>query len=99
MLDTSEKRHSHLASLAHRQGLAGNKVIAQAIEKSAENIKSGDSLAAPLAASKHFPRNVVEMVAVGEESNNLEKVLLDISVALKSAPIASWICSSDCSNP
>src|SRR4029077_4971743 len=61
----------------------GNKVLALAIEKSAENIKAGDSLAAPLSASKHFPRDVVEMVAVGEESNNLEKVLLDISVALE----------------
>ena len=36
-----------------------------------------------LAASKHFPRDVVEMVAVGEESNNLEKVLIDISEGLE----------------
>jgi general secretion pathway protein F/type IV pilus assembly protein PilC len=61
----------------------GNRVLSQAIEKSAENIKSGDSLAAPLAQSKHFPRDIVEMVAVGEESNSLEKVLLDISEGLE----------------
>ena len=72
-----------LQALRIAKDSAGNKVLALAIEKAAENIKSGDSLAAPLAASKHFPRDVVEMVAVGEESNNLEKVLLDISVALE----------------
>jgi general secretion pathway protein F len=72
-----------LQALRIAKDSAGNKVLSLAIEKSAENIKAGDSLAAPLAASKHFPRDVVEMVAVGEESNNLEKVLLDISVALE----------------
>ena len=54
-----------------------------AIEKSAENITAGDSLAAPLAACKHFPRDVVEMVAVGEESNSLETVLIDIANGLE----------------
>jgi general secretion pathway protein F len=72
-----------LQALRIAKDSAGNRVLALAIEQSAENIKSGDSLAAPLGASKHFPRDVVEMVAVGEESNNLEKVLLDISVALE----------------
>ena len=30
-------------------------------------------------ASGHFPREVVEMIAVGEEANNLEQVLLNIA--------------------
>jgi general secretion pathway protein F/type IV pilus assembly protein PilC len=72
-----------LQALRIAKDSTGNKVLAEAIEKSAENIKAGDSLAQPLAASKHFPRDVVEMVAVGEESNNLEKVLIDISVSLE----------------
>jgi type II secretory pathway component PulF len=58
---------------------AGNRVLADAIEKSAENVKGGNSLAAPLAACKYFPRDVVEMIAVGEESNSLDKVLVDIA--------------------
>jgi type II secretory pathway component PulF len=61
----------------------GNRVLTDAIARSAENIKSGDSLAKPLAASKHFPRDVVEMISVGEESNNLENVLIGISEALE----------------
>jgi general secretion pathway protein F/type IV pilus assembly protein PilC len=61
----------------------GNRVLTQAIDHAAENITAGNSLAAPLAASRHFPRDVVEMVAVGEESNSLETVLLDIANSLE----------------
>jgi general secretion pathway protein F len=61
----------------------GNKVLAQALDKSADNITAGDSLAAPLTACKYFPRDVVEMIAVGEESNNLDKVLVDIANGLE----------------
>ena len=58
-------------------------MLAEAIEKSADNITAGDALATPLAASKHFPRDVVEMISVGEESNNLDKVLIDIANGLE----------------
>ena len=61
----------------------GNRVLTHAIEKAAENITAGNTLAAPLGACHHFPRDVVEMVAVGEESNSLEKVLLDIANSLE----------------
>jgi general secretion pathway protein F len=61
----------------------GNRVLSEAIEKSAENIKSGDKLATPLASSKYFPRDVVEMISVGEESNSLETVLVNISIGLE----------------
>jgi general secretion pathway protein F/type IV pilus assembly protein PilC len=57
----------------------GNKVIAEAINQAAENIKGGDRLAEPLAACKYIPRDIIEIIAVGEESNNLEKVLIDVA--------------------
>jgi general secretion pathway protein F/type IV pilus assembly protein PilC len=72
-----------LQSLRIAKDSMGNKVLADAIEKSAENIKAGNSLAKPLGASGLFPNDIVEMVAVGEESNNLENVLINISVALE----------------
>jgi general secretion pathway protein F/type IV pilus assembly protein PilC len=72
-----------LAALRIAKDSTGNRVLTLAIERSAENVKAGDSLATPLAACKHFPRDVVEMVAVGEESNSLEKVLLDIADGLE----------------
>jgi general secretion pathway protein F/type IV pilus assembly protein PilC len=68
-----------LQSLRIAKDSTGNRVLADAIEQSAENIKGGDSLAKPLAACKYFPRDVVEMIAVGEESNSLETVLVNIA--------------------
>lgn len=72
-----------LTSLKIAKDSTGNKVLADAIDKSAENIKGGNKLAVPLASSKYFPRDVVEMIAVGEESNNLEKVLVNVADALE----------------
>jgi len=61
----------------------GNKVLAEAIERSAENVTSGQKLADPLRRCKYFPHDVVEMIAVGEEANSLEKVLIDIADSLE----------------
>lgn len=61
----------------------GNKVLAEAIDKAAENVKGGDRLAEPLAECKYIPRDVIEIIAVGEESNNLEKVLVDVADGLE----------------
>jgi general secretion pathway protein F/type IV pilus assembly protein PilC len=72
-----------LQALRIAKDSTGNRVLSAAIERSAENLKAGDSLARPLAASKLFPPDVVEIVAVGEESNNLEKVLLNIAEGLE----------------
>jgi general secretion pathway protein F/type IV pilus assembly protein PilC len=72
-----------LQSLRIAKDSTGNQVLSGAIAKSAENLKGGESLARPLAASKLFPPDVIEIVAVGEESNSLEKVLLDIAQTLE----------------
>jgi general secretion pathway protein F/type IV pilus assembly protein PilC len=72
-----------LRSLQIAKDSTGNKVLGEAIEKSAENITAGQKLAAPLAACPLFPRDVVEMVAIAEESNSLETVLLDIANGLE----------------
>jgi len=72
-----------LKSLDISADAAGNRVLSGAIREAAENISAGESLAQPLAASGHFPRTVVEMIAVAEESNNLERVLNDIADSLE----------------
>src|SRR5262249_27682393 len=72
-----------LQALRIAKDSTGNRVLTVAIEQSAENITAGNSLATPLAACHHFPRDVVEMVAVGEESNSLETVLIDIANGLE----------------
>ncbi|MDB2686795.1 type II secretion system F family protein [Mariniblastus sp.] len=61
----------------------GNKILEAAIVKASDNITSGETLAKPLAASNHFPRNVTEMISVAEESNTLDDVLINISEGLE----------------
>jgi general secretion pathway protein F/type IV pilus assembly protein PilC len=68
-----------LQSLRISKDATGNMVLAQAIGVAAENVSAGKSLARPLGASGHFPREVVEMITVGEEANNLEQVLINIA--------------------
>jgi general secretion pathway protein F/type IV pilus assembly protein PilC len=58
-------------------------VLSAAVKEAAENISAGQSLAAPLGASGHFPVDVVEMIAVAEQSNNLEIVLPHIADTLE----------------
>jgi general secretion pathway protein F/type IV pilus assembly protein PilC len=61
----------------------GNRVLAVAIEKSAENVTAGQKLADPLRKSGYFPADVVEMITIAEESNSLETVLVDIAESLE----------------
>src|SRR5262249_27807558 len=61
-----------LQSLKIAKDSTGNRVLTQAISDAGENIKAGDSLAAPPAACQHFPRDAVGMMAVGRGRNNLE---------------------------
>lgn len=72
-----------LRSLDISKDASGNRVLTDAIAKASENISSGQSLAAPLASSGYFPRVVVEMIAVAEESNTLDRVLVEIADGLE----------------
>lgn len=68
-----------LQSLRIAKDATANVVLSTSIEKAADNVSTGKSLARPLGASKLFPEELVEMIAVGEEANNLENVLIDIA--------------------
>jgi general secretion pathway protein F/type IV pilus assembly protein PilC len=72
-----------LRSLEISSDAAGNRVLAAAIRKTSDTVSAGKTLAGPLAACGYFPPTVVEMIAVAEESNTLEKVLLDIADGLE----------------
>jgi general secretion pathway protein F/type IV pilus assembly protein PilC len=68
-----------LKALEISRDASGNRVLSEAIAKASENISSGHSLAGPLASSGHFPKMVVEMIAVAEESNTLDAVLVNLA--------------------
>ena len=72
-----------LRSLKISQDATGNMILQEAISTAAERISTGKSLAQPLAQSKHFPPEVVELISVGEDSNRLEGVLIDIADTLE----------------
>jgi len=57
----------------------GNSVVALAIINSRTKIKEGQSISAPLAESKIFPPMVTQMILVGEESGELEQMLVNIA--------------------
>jgi general secretion pathway protein F/type IV pilus assembly protein PilC len=71
-----------LQSLKIAKDSTGNRVLSAAISDAAEHVTAGNKLAEPLASCKYLPRDIVEMISVGEESNQLEKVLLDTADAL-----------------
>jgi general secretion pathway protein F len=71
-----------LQSLKIAKDSTGNRVLSNAIADAADHVTAGNKLAEPLAGCKYLPRDIVEMISVGEESNQLEKVLLDTADAL-----------------
>jgi general secretion pathway protein F len=68
-----------LAALDIVKSIVGNTVLANAVQKARENVREGEPIADPLRRSGLFPPVVVQMVAVGEKSGELEKMLLKIS--------------------
>lgn len=58
---------------------AGNRVIAETINRARNSIKDGERISTPLFASKVFPIMVTQMVAVGEETGRLDQMLTKVS--------------------
>ena len=58
---------------------AGNVIIANAVAKVHESVKEGETITAPLEASRVFPPVVISMVDVGEQTGALPEMLLKIA--------------------
>lgn len=61
-------------------GTIGNKVIAYEFLRIQEELREGRGISGPLSNARFFTPMVVNMVAIGEESGNLEEMLHEISV-------------------
>jgi len=68
-----------LSGLAIAKEAMGNAVLMRDIEEAAAGVKQGRSLAEILRRSRGFPAMVVDMIAVGEESGNLDEVLVNLA--------------------
>ena len=57
----------------------GNKVIEQELIEAAKEVKNGKQLSEPISQSKHFPPIVAQMLMVGEETGQIDTVLVKIA--------------------
>ncbi|MCH7720568.1 MAG: type II secretion system F family protein [Planctomycetes bacterium] len=58
---------------------SGNEVYARALQKVHDDIREGDSMANPLRATKVCDGIVVNMIDVGEETGDLDKMLIKVA--------------------
>ncbi len=68
-----------LTALSIARNVLGNSALAEAVDEAAKEVKTGGGLASSLARSKLFPRLALQMVQVGEESGELESMLMRVA--------------------
>ena len=70
---------SVLDSLEVTGGAIGNKVIEGELREAAKEVKNGKQLSEPLSRSAHFPPIVAQMLVVGEETGQIDTVLIKVA--------------------
>ena len=70
-----------LESLIIIRNTSGNEVVADTIQKTHDSIREGENLAGPLSLNGVFDDMVIDMVEVGEETGELDKMLMKIADA------------------
>lgn len=70
---------SVLDALEVTGGAIGNKVIELELKNAAKDVKNGKQLSEPLSASPHFPAIVSQMLAVGEETGQIDTILVKVA--------------------
>ena len=69
-----------LESLRILSGTIGNAAIAREFDRIRDRVEEGRGISAPLSAAKYFTPMVINMIAIGEESGNLDEMLREISI-------------------
>jgi type II secretory pathway component PulF len=70
---------SLLPALKIVENTIGNRILAQQVANVAEETRGGDSLAAPLRKLGIFPRTMIQMIDVGEQTGKLDEMLLKVA--------------------
>ncbi|MGZ6004615.1 MAG: type II secretion system F family protein [Candidatus Saccharimonadales bacterium] len=70
---------SVLDALQVTGGAIGNKVIEKELAEAAKQVKNGKPLSEPLSKSPHFPPIVSQMLAVGEETGQIDTILVKVA--------------------
>ncbi|MFI5294172.1 MAG: type II secretion system F family protein [Thermodesulfovibrionales bacterium] len=69
-----------LQALHNSKDIINNRVIASAIDAVSKGAKEGKGIAAPLAGANVFPALALSMIKVGEETGQLDTMLLKVAV-------------------
>lgn len=70
---------SLLSALEIVKNIAGNVLIADAVEAAANKVRQGQGLAGSLGATRQFPALFIQMIQVGEQSGALESLLKKVA--------------------
>jgi type IV pilus assembly protein PilC len=70
---------SVLDSLEITASAIGNRVIENELRQAAIQVKNGKQLSEPLSESAHFPKIVPQMVAIGEETGQIDTILVKVA--------------------
>jgi type IV pilus assembly protein PilC len=73
-----------LQALETTAGTISNVLIQDAIMSARTSIREGDTISDPLAASRQFPPMVVQMIAIGEETGQLDSMLEKVAIFYES---------------
>lgn len=68
-----------MQSLAILSDTIGNAAIASSFDYVRGRIEEGSGIAAPLKTAAYFPPMVVDMIAIGEESGNIDEMLREVA--------------------
>jgi len=68
-----------LEALSITRGAMGNRVVEEALDRVHESMREGEGIARPLGSSRVFDDMLVNMIDVGEETGELDKMLLRAS--------------------
>lgn len=60
-------------------GAIGNKVIEEELREAAKKVKNGKQLSETLSDSEHFPAIVAQMLAIGEETGQIDTILVKVA--------------------
>ena len=68
-----------LTALSIARNVLGNSALAESVDKATEDVKTGGGLAHSLGQSKRFPKLATQMISVGEESGELDTMMMKIA--------------------
>ncbi|MCG3136679.1 MAG: putative type II secretion system protein F [Phycisphaerae bacterium] len=57
----------------------GNRLLQEEVDKATDNVQKGGMIAQTFSKCVYFPLDIVDMIAVAEESNKLENVLVQVA--------------------